>query len=503
MLKRNENNTTTAENIMFLIKKNFKFLIISIMMTTIITILVIMIIMAICGQAYSQQQQQQHHHNHRQQQQQLQASDQQQHSITVKNNSDYHPQNESLSSLLWPLSMTNSLSTESIMLINNETTSILLLDKLSSTKTTKAKSSTTTERQNNEEYFSYNVQIIWSLIFGIMITIGLLANLLVMATIGGHKSLHTVTNCFLLNLTVSDLVTLLFNAIFNFVFMITGNWPFGNRYCIVNNFITNLTIAISVFTIMFTSKERYNAIVHPLEKRMTQHRALVHILIIWIASAIFAIPALIFSRTLRDTSIQRTVCLIVWPDGYPGKSRLDFFYNLLFLVLTYLLPLMTMAIAYTLMARVLWGSKQIGETTQAQASLVRSKQKVVRMLICVVIVFAVCWLPYHVYFLTTYQWPELTTWPGIQHIFLAIYWLAMFNSVLNPIILLLMNKRFRRYSTKFLNFWPLNRAFNAETTSTQTTTAVAAAAAAAAGTAGTGANTQQQSTNINNNGIAV
>lgn len=41
-----------------------------------------------------------------------------------------------------------------------------------------------------------------------------------------------------------------------------------------------------------------------------------------------------------------------------------------------------MAIAYTLMARVLWGSKQIGETTQAQASLVRSKQKVVRMLIC-------------------------------------------------------------------------------------------------------------------------
>ncbi|KAH9420516.1 hypothetical protein DERP_000942, partial [Dermatophagoides pteronyssinus] len=334
------------------------------------------------------------------------------------------------------------------------------------------KSSTTTERQNNEEYFSYNVQIIWSLIFGIMITIGLLANLLVMATIGGHKSLHTVTNCFLLNLTVSDLVTLLFNAIFNFVFMITGNWPFGNRYCIVNNFITNLTIAISVFTIMFTSKERYNAIVHPLEKRMTQHRALVHILIIWIASAIFAIPALIFSRTLRDTSIQRTVCLIVWPDGYPGKSRLDFFYNLLFLVLTYLLPLMTMAIAYTLMARVLWGSKQIGETTQAQASLVRSKQKVVRMLICVVIVFAVCWLPYHVYFLTTYQWPELTTWPGIQHIFLAIYWLAMFNSVLNPIILLLMNKspNFNRISSELFINGDINYKNDQHLANTTTTT---------------------------------
>ena len=51
-------------------------------------------------------------------------------------------------------------------------------------------------------------------------------------------------------------------------------------------------------------------------------------------------------------------------------------------MLTYLLPLMTMAIAYTLMARVLWGSRQIGESTQAQLKLVESKQKVVRMLIC-------------------------------------------------------------------------------------------------------------------------
>ena len=102
----------------------------------------------------------------------------------------------------------------------------------------------------------WNIQLLWSIVFGVMITVGLIANILVIATIGGHKSLHTVTNCFLLNLTVSDLVTLLINAIFNFVYMLIGHWPFGKVYCVVNNFITNLTIAISVFTIMFTSKER-------------------------------------------------------------------------------------------------------------------------------------------------------------------------------------------------------------------------------------------------------
>lgn len=55
---------------------------------------------------------------------------------------------------------------------------------------------------------------------------------------------------------------------------------------------------------------------------------------------------------------------------------------MLFLILTYIFPLMTMGIGYTIIATVLWGSKQIGESTQAQMNLISSKQKVVRMLIC-------------------------------------------------------------------------------------------------------------------------
>ncbi|KAF7495164.1 Tachykinin-like peptides receptor 86C [Sarcoptes scabiei] len=315
------------------------------------------------------------------------------------------------------------------------------------------------EQQNQKEilFFAKDIQIVWSTIFGLMIILGIIANILVLIIIASHKSLHTVTNCFLLNLTISDLVTLLFNATFNFVFMITGHWPFGDHYCVADNFITNLTIAISVFTIMLTSKERYNAIVHPLKKRMSKNLAIVQISMIWLASAVFALPALIFSKTINDPSIPRTVCLMIWPDGYPGKSKLDFIYNLLFLILTYLLPLITMAIAYTLMGKKLWGSKQIGENTSIQIGLVQAKQKVVQMLIFVVVVFAVCWLPYHIYFITTYQWPHLTTVKGIQHIFLAIYWLAMSNSLLNPIILLMMNNRFRKYAIVYLNFWPISK----------------------------------------------
>lgn len=103
---------------------------------------------------------------------------------------------------------------------------------------------------------SWNIHLIWYSVFGVMIVVGLVANLLVVGTISGNKSLHTITNCFLLNLTVSDLLTLIFNANFNLYFLLTGHWPFGRVFCVVNNFITNLTIFSSVCTIMFTSKER-------------------------------------------------------------------------------------------------------------------------------------------------------------------------------------------------------------------------------------------------------
>ncbi|KAG8171324.1 hypothetical protein JTE90_027051, partial [Oedothorax gibbosus] len=56
-----------------------------------------------------------------------------------------------------------------------------------------------------------------------------------------------------------------------------------------------------------------------------------------------------------------------------------------------------------------------------------------------------CWLPYHVYFLFTYYNADVIHAHFIQHLYLAIYWLAMSNSCYNPIVYYVMNSRFRSY----------------------------------------------------------
>ena len=63
------------------------------------------------------------------------------------------------------------------------------------------------------------------------------------------------------------------------------------------------------------------------------------------------------------------------------------------------------------------------------------------MMMFVVVIFALCWLPYNIYFIATIIDPSITFMPYIQQCYLAIYWLAMSNSMYNPMVYCWMNKR--------------------------------------------------------------
>lgn len=63
------------------------------------------------------------------------------------------------------------------------------------------------------------------------------------------------------------------------------------------------------------------------------------------------------------------------------------------------------------------------------------------MMIVVVCTFAVCWLPYHVYFLLHQFFPELFEERYIQQVYLTIMWLAMSSTMYNPIIYYCLNSR--------------------------------------------------------------
>ncbi|RWS30686.1 tachykinin-like peptides receptor 86C [Leptotrombidium deliense] len=317
----------------------------------------------------------------------------------------------------------------------------------------------TTARENQNQSDEYRpfvpdmwVQIIWSTLFVTMVLGAVLGNLLVIWIILGHKKMRTKTNIFLLNLSVADLMMATLNALFNFVFMLKSHWPFGLVYCTISNFVSNLANGLSVFTITATSIDRYIVVMYPLRPRITKRMAAFVVFLIWFSATLLALPGLLYSRTFDirySDGEERILCSLHWPDGVSGFSQTEYLYNIIFFVVTYVVPMVSMAITYSLMSKVLCGSKQIGEMTEAQRLAVKSKQRVVPMLITVTVLFGVCWLPYHVYFIYTFHRKEFTEHKFVQHLYLAFYWLAMFNSFLNPVIYCLLNKSIHHSFTLF------------------------------------------------------
>ena len=87
-------------------------------------------------------------------------------------------------------------------------------------------------------------------------------------------------------------------------------------------------------------------------------------------------------------------------------------YNILLFVLTYVLPMLGMGVCYVQMARHLCHKSALSLMAgQGQAALARSrrdKMKIVKMLALVVVIFMVCWAPYHIYFILSYHYPAIT-----------------------------------------------------------------------------------------------
>ncbi|KAL5273785.1 hypothetical protein ACFFRR_000501 [Megaselia abdita] len=294
---------------------------------------------------------------------------------------------------------------------------------------------------------------IWGFIFGLMLIVAILGNAIVIWIIIGHRVMRTSTNYFLLNLSIADLLMSSLNCVFNFIFMLNSDWPFGSIYCTINNFMATVTVSTSVFTLVAISLDRYIAIVHPLKKRTSRKKVRIILMLVWILSCLLSSPCLVFSNIITKryyNGKSRTICLMVWPDGRYPTSITDYIYNILILILTYGIPIMVMLVCYILMGRVLWSSRSIGENPERQVESMKSKRKVVRMFIAIVSIFAICWLPYHMFFIYAYHNNQFTSESYAQHMYLGFYWLAMSNAMVNPIIYYWMNKRFRVYFQQVL-----------------------------------------------------
>lgn len=112
---------------------------------------------------------------------------------------------------------------------------------------------------------------------------------------------------------------------------------------------------------------------------MSHRHAIGWILLIWTLSSALAMPNAIYSTLVEDRLVNDNVavtCAMVWPDGRYPLSSYDHIYNIVVLVVTYLVPIITMAILYYKVGKELWGYEAIGENIDKQQRALMAKKKV-------------------------------------------------------------------------------------------------------------------------------
>ncbi|XP_050684599.1 RYamide receptor-like [Leptidea sinapis] len=280
--------------------------------------------------------------------------------------------------------------------------------------------------------------------YGVIFVAALLGNGLVCYVVQTSPRMKTVTNFFIANLAVGDIMMTLFCIPFSFVSMlILRYWPFGGVMCKIVNFSQAVSVLVSAYTLLAISVDRYIVIMQPLKPRLGKTAAKVVILCVWIGATITAVPIFVASELQRPTLFhevcQRDICTEIWTN--PDDKKL---YTCALLALQFALPLTVLICTYVRIAYVVWGVRPPGEAELNRDSRIQhSKRKMIKMMVTVIAVFTICWLPLNMLWSAHEDDIEWAMWPGMPYVWFAAHWLAMSHCCYNPVIYCYMNSRYR------------------------------------------------------------
>lgn len=304
--------------------------------------------------------------------------------------------------------------------------------------------------------FSSAVYIMYTTVF----VVSLFGNIMTCYILLRSPKLITVTNLFMINLAIGDVITSLMYIPFKPVAFMLRYWPFWTFWCAVVDYICQLSISVSAYTLVAISIDRYIIVMYPLKRRMSKRVASFILGAVWIFAGVTVLPSAIFSKLAQPSKVyskcDKYICVI---DFSPvGKDNLST-YVLIRMMLQYVIPLIVLVFTYSIIGVSIWRHRMPGEAQKNRDDRVaKSKHKMVKMMVMVVFVFTLCWLPFNLlrYFQRAIPMKLKGYW------FFAIDWLAVSHTCYNPIIYLCMNRQFRNDFKRILNTLCMKRCFTRE-----------------------------------------
>ncbi|CAF0760162.1 unnamed protein product [Rotaria sordida] len=209
-------------------------------------------------------------------------------------------------------------------------------------------------------------RVIPLILFLLVYVVGLIGNGLLIFIVFRQKNLRTVPNLLVVSLALGDFLFVLFCVPFGAVAYSLEYYPFSTFYCRFENFIINLSLGVSVFSLLALSADRYKIISKPFSSHANDpaNKLKTVVISIWLLSIFLALPETMYSGLITETYNQtnnKTIKLIYcWsPNESHLLSNHTFMISrqIIRLIIYYIMPLIFVSIFYTLIAKHLFQAK--------------------------------------------------------------------------------------------------------------------------------------------------
>ncbi|KAM9342270.1 endothelin receptor type B-like [Pholidichthys leucotaenia] len=294
----------------------------------------------------------------------------------------------------------------------------------------------------------------------LVFVVGIVGNSALLKIIYINKSMRSGPNILIASLAFGDLIHIVIDIPINAYRLMAEDWPFGLVLCKLIPFIQKTSVGITVLSLCALSVDRYRAVVswNQIKGVWVSVWTAIKITLIWVISILLAVPEVVgFDMITMDYKEKNLrICLL-----HPIQTtQFMQFYKAVkdwwLFGFYFCMPLVWTAVFYTLMAR-----KMLRNTENTLCDHLKQRREVARTIFCLVVVFALCWLPLYlsrILKLTVYDEKDPNRCQLLSIFLVLDYFginMASLNSCINPIALYIVSKRFKRCFKACLCSWRL------------------------------------------------
>ncbi|GAB5576117.1 c-x-c chemokine receptor type [Lynx pardinus] len=232
----------------------------------------------------------------------------------------------------------------------------------------------------NKSLLLYTLAFVHIFIF----VIGMIANSVVVWVTIQAKTTGYDTHCYILNLAIADLWVVVTIPVWVVSLVQHNQWPMGELTCKITHLIFSINLFGSIFFLTCMSVDRYLSLTYfagTSSRRKKAVRRTVCVLV-WLLAFCVSLPDTYYLKTVTSASNNETYCRSFYPEHSVKEWLISM--ELVSVVLGFAVPSCVIAVFYCLLARAI------------SASGDQEKQTSRKIIFSYVVVFLVCWLPYHV-----------------------------------------------------------------------------------------------------------